>query len=236
MYKRQVLNDGALKDLNATLVQLERSNRRGPRAKDCKVVKALQAMRIAAAGGEVANKEAAAAVAENFKASERLLAGHDQGDAARLQALSKRFSAGWGKVHPQLATFVTSYVVNLQNGAPKAKAGGGLERQGSGVGEPADKKSSTSAPASGSSSQEKEKEAEPWLKFNIEEDRARFKPGSVKASIFHVLFEAQKSGLSVSQIVSTTQALGLQAGAPEQQKKGTGAIGSRLAINHRPEL
>ena len=209
-----VLIDGALKDLNATLVQLERSNRRGPRAKDCKVVKALHAMRIAAAGGEVANKEAAAAVAENFKASVRLLAEHDQGDAARLQSLSKRFSAGWGKVHPQLATFVTSYVVNLQNGAPKAKAGGGLERQGSGVGEPADKKSSTSAPASGSSSQEKEKEKEkekePWLKFNIEEDRARFKPGSVKASIFHVLFEAQKSGLSVSQIVSTTQALGLK--------------------------
>lgn len=40
----------------------------------------------------------------------------------------------------------------------------------------------------------------------------------------------------VDLIRGRTQALGLQAGAPEQQKKGTGAIGSRLAINHRPEL
>ena len=121
------------------------------------------------------------------------------GDIRRkLLALKTRLERDWRKVQPQLAALAKSLVAcSSLHKTP--------ESQGT-----LDSRSTDSRQSGSTSFGLNAKDEKPWVKYSLDEDKAKFKLGSVKASIFHVLLEAGPKGLSVSQIVATTQALGLK--------------------------
>ena len=121
------------------------------------------------------------------------------GDIRRkLLALKTRLERDWRKIQPQLAALAKSLVAYFSlHKTP--------ESQGT-----LDSRSTDSRQSGSTAFGLNAKDEKPWVKYSLDEDKAKFKLGSVKASIFHVLLEAGPKGLSVSQIVATTQALGLK--------------------------
>ena len=190
----QVLQDDAKQLLEAE--QLRGGAEGGATAP--RVVREAETMRAAVAHREVESCEHMSAQLKKVLVETADILPKGADIRKRLLALKSRLERDWRKIQPQLATLAKSLMAcSSLNKNPESQ--GALDSR------------STDSRQSGSSAFGlNNKDEKPWAKFNLEEDKAKFKLGSVKASIFHVLLEAGPKGLSVSQIVATTQALGLK--------------------------